>query len=110
MRGVKLVRDFNRLLIYGIMPEEVDFYVDEMSEELGVKVIKANSYEQVVRESDVVVMVTPSHEPYLRADRFTLVCISPVWARMRDINKNCTQTSSAMSIVWCVIESRSAFD
>jgi ectoine utilization protein EutC len=68
MRGVKLVRDFNRLLIYGIIPEEVDIYVDEMSEELGVKVIKASSYEQVVRESDVVVTATPSHEPYLRAE------------------------------------------
>lgn len=68
MRGLKLVRDFNRLMIYGIMPEEVDLYADEMSEELGVEVIKASSYEHVVRESDVVVTATPSHEPYLRAE------------------------------------------
>jgi ornithine cyclodeaminase/alanine dehydrogenase-like protein (mu-crystallin family) len=68
MRGVKLVRDFNRLMIFGILPEEVDLYVDEMSEELGVKVIKASRYEQVVRESDIVVTSTPSNEPYLRAE------------------------------------------
>ncbi len=68
MRGLRLVRDFTRLLIYGISPEEVDRYVDEMSEELGVTIIKASSYEQVVSECDVVVTATPSREPFLRAD------------------------------------------
>jgi ornithine cyclodeaminase len=72
MRGLRLVRDFTHLLIYGIRPEEVDRYVDEMSEELGVTIIKASSYEQVVSEvvseCDVVVTATPSREPYLRAE------------------------------------------
>lgn len=68
MRGLRLVRDFTRLLIYGIRPVEVDGYVDEMSEELGVTIVKASSYEQVVSECDVVVTTTPSREPYLRAE------------------------------------------
>ena len=68
MRGLKLVRDFKKLLIYGIIPEQVDDYIREMSVELGVEVIKAESAEQVVRNSEVVVTTTPSKDPYLKAE------------------------------------------
>lgn len=68
MRGLKLVRDFRRLLVYGIDPAQVDAYAGEMAGELGVEVVVAGGYEEVVRESDVVVTTTPSHEPFLQAD------------------------------------------
>lgn len=68
MRSLKMVRDFSQLLIFGIVEDEVDSYVAEMSEELGVEVIKAQDAESVMRESDVVVTSTPSKTPYLRAD------------------------------------------
>ena len=68
MRSLKMVRDFSQLLIFGIVEDEVDTYVAEMSEELGVEVIKAQDAESVVRESDVVVTSTPSKTPYLHAD------------------------------------------
>ncbi len=68
MRGLMLVRKFKRLLIYSVIPEEVDLYVKEMSEELGVEVIVAADYEAVVKQSDVVVTTTPANEPYLRAE------------------------------------------
>ena len=61
MRGLKLVRNFKRLLIYGINP-------DEMSEELGVEVAAAGDHEAAVTNSDVVVTTTPANEPYLRAE------------------------------------------
>jgi ornithine cyclodeaminase len=68
MRGLKLVRDFKRILVYGIAENEVDEYVTEMVNELGVEVQKTGSYADVVRGSDVVITTTPAHEPYLRAD------------------------------------------
>lgn len=68
MRGLKLVRDFKRLLIFGVIPEQVEQYIVEMSQELGVEVVRAKSAEQVVRESEVVVTTTPSREPYLRVE------------------------------------------
>jgi len=68
MRALKLVRDFRRLLVYGIIPDEVDRYAEEMALLLGVELIKANSEEEVVRESQVVVTTTPSHEPHVRAE------------------------------------------
>jgi ectoine utilization protein EutC len=67
MRGLKLVRDFKRLLIYSLFEEEVDRYAEEMAAELGVDIQKAASVEEVVRNSSVVVTTTPSREPYLEA-------------------------------------------
>jgi ornithine cyclodeaminase len=68
MRAQKLVREFQKLLVYGIVPQEVEEYAHEMTAELGVEVVHADSAEMVVRESEVVVTTTPSSEPYLRAE------------------------------------------
>jgi ectoine utilization protein EutC len=68
MRGLKLVRDFKRVLVYGIAEAEVDAYVTEMTDKLGVEVKKGESYSDVVRGSDVVVTATPAHEPYLESE------------------------------------------
>jgi ectoine utilization protein EutC len=68
IRGLKLVRKFQQLLVYGIEPEQVDRYVEEMTQELGVEVRKFGSPEEVVRQSDFVVTTTPSRQPYLKAD------------------------------------------
>ena len=68
IRALRLVRDFSKLMIYGIVPEEVDAYVKEISTELDIEVIKAKDPETLVRQSDIVVTTTPSKEPYLRAE------------------------------------------
>ena len=68
MRALKLVRDFQVLMVYGVVPEDVDQYAAEMREELGVEVIKAQDAESVVRQSEIVVTSTPSREPYLKAE------------------------------------------
>jgi ornithine cyclodeaminase len=67
MRGLRMVRDFERLYVYGIVTEELPDYVSDMTAELGVEVVVAASAEAVVRESDVVVCTTPAREPYLRS-------------------------------------------
>lgn len=68
IRALKLVRNFKKLLVYGIVPEEVAEYVAEITPDLGVEVIAADSAESVVRECEVVVTTTPSREPFLRAE------------------------------------------
>jgi ectoine utilization protein EutC len=68
VRALKLVRDFGRLMVYGVVPEQVEQYAAEMGPALGVEVVKAEDVETVVRNSDVVVTATPSREPYLRAE------------------------------------------
>jgi ectoine utilization protein EutC len=68
IKALKLVRNFTRLLVYSIIPEEIDIYVTEMTRDLGVEVIKYDNPEPVVRQSDLVVTATPAHKPYLRAE------------------------------------------
>jgi len=68
IRGLRLVRDFRRLMVYGIIPDQVRRYAEEMRQELGVEVAIAGHPEEVVRQSDFVVTTTPSREPYLRAE------------------------------------------
>jgi ornithine cyclodeaminase len=68
IQALKLVRDFSRLLVYGIDDEEVDKYVTEISEDMKIEVVKSNSVEEVVRGSNVVVTTTPSKQPYLKAE------------------------------------------
>ena len=68
MRGIKLVRQFRKVLVFGIQKEQVNQYVQEMTQELGVPVKAAESAEQVVRESDMVVTTTPSRDPFLKAE------------------------------------------
>ncbi len=68
MMALKQVRDFRRLMVYGILPEQVEQYAAEMAPLLGVEVVKAQDTETVVRNSDVVVTCTPAKEAYLKAE------------------------------------------
>lgn len=68
MRALQLVRTFSKLVVYDHNAEQVKKYVAEMSSELGVEVIPANSVEQVVRQSQIVVTTTPAKTPYLQAE------------------------------------------
>ena len=67
VRSLGLVREFRRLFVFGIDPDGVDNYSSEMASELGIEVIKADSPEFVVRESEVVITSTPSQKPYLQS-------------------------------------------
>lgn len=68
IEALQLVRKFQRLLVYGIIPEDVQIYAEEMTQKLGVEVSIASSYEQVVRESQVVVTTTPSTHAFIKSD------------------------------------------
>lgn len=69
MRALALVREVKEIRTFSLDSDEVrDSYVKEMTKELGVKVIKAASVEEVVKESAVVVTTTPSRKPFLKAE------------------------------------------
>jgi ectoine utilization protein EutC len=67
MLALKQVRDYRRVLIHGLIPEQVQQYVTEMSPVLGVPVAAAPDEETLVRESDIVVCCTPARQPHLQA-------------------------------------------
>jgi ornithine cyclodeaminase len=66
VRALRLVRSFERVLIFDRTATAAESYAREMQEELGVPVVAADA-ETVVRESDVVISCTPSREPIVRA-------------------------------------------
>lgn len=68
IRGLKMYRDFQRLIVYGIEPEGVEHYAAEMTEELGVELVISDSHEEVFRQSQFVVTTTPSRKPFAKAE------------------------------------------
>ena len=56
------------MLVRGRSRENVAAYIADMTEELGVEVVEADSMEQLVGESQVIVTTTQSREPIVRAD------------------------------------------
>lgn len=67
LQCLHLVRDFDRVLVRGRSPATLAAYIAEMSGELGVEVVEAQSMQQLVAESQVVVTTTQSREPIVRA-------------------------------------------
>lgn len=68
MIALKQVRDYRRLFVYGIVPEDVRRYAAEMAPRLGVDVMVAPDEETAVRSADIVVTTTPSRQPHLKAE------------------------------------------
>ncbi len=66
--GLKIIRDFKRLMAYDIDTESLDKYVQEMAPVLGVEVVAAKDPQSVVKESNIVVTSTPSKKPYLKPE------------------------------------------
>jgi ornithine cyclodeaminase len=68
MRALRLVRDFEELIVWARDPKKVESYASRMSRELGVPVGAAASAEDVVRHAQVVVTTTPARQPLVAAD------------------------------------------
>jgi len=64
---LRLVRDFNRLLVHSRSMERAQLYADEMRDKLSIAV-EVVPLEQVVRESEIVVTTTAAHEPLIHSD------------------------------------------
>jgi ornithine cyclodeaminase len=68
VKALSLVRDFQKVLVYARSAERAEAYAKEMAAELGIPVEAAESAEQVVRNSDVVITTTPAKEPIVKAE------------------------------------------
>ncbi len=62
------VRTPERVIAYGRSEAKATAYAREMEAREGVRVLPANTVEQAVRGSDLVITVTPSREPLVRPD------------------------------------------
>ena len=71
-QALKLVRKFEHLQVWSIVPEEAEDYRNEMETVLGVPVTVQTERNTLVETSDLIVTTTPSREPLIEAD-----CVRP---------------------------------
>ena len=62
-RALRLVRDFQRIVVYGRRVDAAQRYASAMQEELGLQVCVAESPKQVIQAADVVVTTTSAQTP-----------------------------------------------
>lgn len=63
--ALRLVRPFDRVVVYGRDAERATRYVQEMADGLGVPVEAVDSAEALAQASDVIVTTTPATKPLL---------------------------------------------
>jgi ornithine cyclodeaminase len=68
VRSLRLVRPFERVIVWGRSPAHVELYVEEMQEDGSLEVVAAGSVEEVVRGCDLLVTATASREPLVKAE------------------------------------------
>jgi ectoine utilization protein EutC len=102
MIALKLVRDYQRLLIYGNVPKEVDRYIAEMTPILGVEIEKTENPEAVVRQSDIVVSTTPSKVPFIKEEWLHPgLHITAMGADAEDKNEVCAGVLGQVDLLVC---------
>lgn len=68
IKALKLVRDFDELVVWGRNAGKAADYADRMQRDLGLPVRVAETAEACVRDSQCVVTTTPAEEPVIQAD------------------------------------------
>jgi ornithine cyclodeaminase len=67
VEALRLVRRFERVLVWARRPEAAQGYAEEMRGKLGVEVRATANAVEVVRACDVVITTTPAREPLVMA-------------------------------------------
>ncbi|MGH7545278.1 MAG: ornithine cyclodeaminase family protein, partial [Gemmatimonadota bacterium] len=68
LEALAVVRDFRRVRIWNRTPARAEACAREVADAYGVAAAVAASVEAAVRDADVVLTVTPSREPLVRAE------------------------------------------
>jgi alanine dehydrogenase len=63
LEAMKLVRPPEKTYVIDVVPQAREAFASEMGEALGVKVIATEDIEGAVREADIIVTATSSHDP-----------------------------------------------
>lgn len=66
--ALQLVRSYEKLVVYGRNGGRVQNFIADMESKLGVPVVAADSADEVLLQSQVVVTTTPSCTPVVHAD------------------------------------------
>ena len=67
VRCLRLVRDFNRVIVWGRSAQKARAYADDLQQGGEFEVTVAATAEEVVRACDVLITTTPSQQPLVKA-------------------------------------------
>ncbi len=67
VRCLRLVRDFNRVIVWGRSAQKAGVYADDLQQGSEFEVSVASTPEEVVRTCDVLITATPSEQPLVKA-------------------------------------------
>lgn len=67
VEALRLVRDFERLIVWARDSGRAARYADEMTRRLGIPVTVAGGVEELARACDVVITTTPTRQPLIEA-------------------------------------------
>ncbi|RKJ22440.1 ornithine cyclodeaminase family protein, partial [Butyricicoccus sp. 1XD8-22] len=68
LKALKLVRNFEKVLVYGRTPDNAKKLLADVKDKLDAHIQITEEAETVVRNSDIVVTTTPATEPLIKAD------------------------------------------
>jgi ornithine cyclodeaminase len=68
LAAMTLVRKIDQVKVYDRNPEAAKKYQQEMEEKYNIPVLVAQSVQEAVEDADIVCTLTPSKEPYLKAE------------------------------------------
>ncbi len=66
--AIREVRDLSRVIVYSRTKERRDSFAKKVSQTYGIQAISANSPEEVVRKSDILVTATTSQTPLFKGE------------------------------------------
>lgn len=68
LAAMKAVRPVDQVRVFDLNREAAERYAEEMEKMYQIPVIAADTVEEAVRDADLICTVTPSKEPYLKAE------------------------------------------
>ena len=108
MLALKQVRDFSRLMVYDLNDELVSEYVAQMSHELGIEVMAANSVEELMAKSQCVVTCTPSKKAFIKKDYLHPgIHITAMGADLPEKQEICSDVFKTVDLIACDTRSQS---
>ena len=61
--AVTIARELSRALVYDVSDKAVQNFIDEMSNKLGIEVVRADSPDQILKQADIICAATSSSKP-----------------------------------------------
>lgn len=68
LRALTKIRAFSKVKIWGIPPESIDQYINDMQPSIEAKIERASTVQEAAEGSDLIITATPSKKPLVKSE------------------------------------------